>query len=72
MPTHLASRTGRGRGLAPAGLQALLLQPLLLVQLTHRLLVAALPPAPVWREPRHRAEPGPPQSPSHTPYEVTL
>lgn len=43
--THLAGRTGWGGGLAPGGLQLLILQLLLLVQLTHRLLVAALPPA---------------------------
>lgn len=42
---HLAGRTGRGRGLVPGGLQLLFLQMLLLVQLTHRLLVATLPPA---------------------------
>lgn len=45
MPTHLAGWTGRGRGLAPGGLQLLVLQLLLLIQLTHSLLVAALPPA---------------------------
>lgn len=45
-PTHLAGWTGRGRGLAPGGLQLLplFLQLLLLVQLTHSLLVATLPP----------------------------
>lgn len=47
MPTHLAGWTGRGRGLAPGGLQLLFLQLLLLVQLTHSLLVATLPPAEV-------------------------
>lgn len=67
MPTHLAGWTGRGRGLAPGGLQLLLLQLLLLVQLTHRLFVAALPPAPAWREPHHRAEPGPSPEPQPHP-----
>lgn len=45
MPTHLAGWTRRGRGLAPGRLQLLVLQLLLLVQLAHSLLVAALPPA---------------------------
>lgn len=45
LSTHLAGRTGRRRGLASGGLQLLILQLLLLVQLTHSLLVAALSPA---------------------------
>lgn len=47
MSAHLVSWTGRGRGLAPGGLQLLILQLLVLIQLAHRLLVAALPPAEV-------------------------
>lgn len=43
-PHHLAGRTGWGGGLAPGGLQLLILQLLLFVQLIHCLLVAALPP----------------------------
>ena len=56
--THLAGRTGRGGGLAPGGLQLLILQLLLLVQLIHRLLIAALPPAEAWRQRCQGAGPG--------------
>lgn len=57
MPTHFAGWTGWGRRLAPGGLQLLILQLLLVVQLTHCLLVAALPPAIAQRKPYHRADP---------------
>ena len=56
--THLAGRTGRGGGLAPGGLQLLILQLLLFVQLIHCLLVAALPPAEAWRQQCQGAGPG--------------
>lgn len=58
MCTHLAGRTGWGGGLAPGGLQLLILQLLLFVQLIHCLLVAALPPAEAWRQQCQGAGPG--------------